>query len=94
MKRSRGQRPRGAISQRKIRELLEWQRYRCALTGGKLSPETASIDHIKPIAIGGGHVMENLQIVHRKVNHMKGRLTEDEFRLWCGRVVRHGRKKR
>ena len=33
--------------------------------------EDASIDHIKPVSLGGGHVWANVQLAHRTCNSMK-----------------------
>lgn len=69
--------------------LLEWQRYRCALTGRRLDPNTASLDHIVPVRSGGQHVIENAQVLHRDVNKAKTTMTNDEFVQLCREVVRH-----
>lgn len=74
---------------KKIRRLLEMQKYSCAVTGIELTPEDANLDHIVPIARGGTHVMGNVQVVHRAINHMKSTLTPDEFLQWCRKVVDH-----
>ncbi len=72
-----------------IREKLTEQRRRCSLTGVPLTPESASIDHIQSLKKGGAHAMDNLQIVHREVNQMKGSMSVDEFVDWCRLVVEH-----
>jgi len=64
-------------------KLVESQGYRCALTGWKLSPKLASIDHIHPLSKGGSHTIENAQVVHRLVNTAKGTLSNDEFISLC-----------
>lgn len=67
--------------------LLEYQQYRCALTGRRLTPETAALDHIVPIRLGGAHVIENAQVLHKDVNRAKGVLTNEEFLTICREVV-------
>ncbi len=81
--------PRGPVSTDNVLLLLESQRYRCALTGRDLTPETAALDHILPLRCSGEHVSENTQVLHRGVNRAKGSLTNVEFIGLCGEVVAH-----
>jgi 5-methylcytosine-specific restriction endonuclease McrA len=81
--------PRDRPTAKRIRRLVEMQDFRCAVTGLKLEPEDANLDHIVPIAAGGKHVMGNVQIVHKVINQMKSTLPQDEFLEWCRRVVAH-----
>lgn len=74
---------------KRIRRLIEMQGFRCAMTGGELTPEDANLDHIVPIAAGGKHVMGNVQVVHKVINQMKSTLAQDEFIEWCRLVVAH-----
>jgi len=67
--------------------LLEHQQYRCALTGRELTPETAALDHVVPVRLGGEHVIENTQVLHKDVNRAKGSLTSQEFIGLCHEVV-------
>jgi len=83
-----GAAPHGSVSTGNVLRLLEHQQYRCALTGRKLTPQTAAIDHIVPVRRGGEHVIENAQILHRDVNRAKGSMTSDEFTCMCREVVR------
>ena len=50
-----------------------WAKYdgRCALTGRKLMPGEADIDHIVPLADGGAHAEENLQLVAKDAHRAK-----------------------
>jgi 5-methylcytosine-specific restriction endonuclease McrA len=57
--------------------LVERQRYRCALSGRELTPETTALDHILPVRRGGAHVIENSQLLHKDVNRAKGPLTSE-----------------
>lgn len=82
-------RPTGVIKQSSVLQLLEWQQYRCALTGRMLTPDTASLDHIVPVRSGGEHRMENVQVLHRDVNRAKSTMTRDEFTELCREVVNH-----
>ena len=76
----------GNITGTRLRELLIKQEYRCALTGRPLTPETAGVDHIVPLSRGGTHTIDNLWIVLRDVNRMKGTMTGAEFIDLCREV--------
>lgn len=80
--------PWGAVSIENVLRLLEHQHYRCALTGRALTPQMAALDHIVPIRYGGGHVIENTQVLHKDVNRAKGSLTSQEFIGLCREVAR------
>jgi 5-methylcytosine-specific restriction endonuclease McrA len=84
-------RPIGRVTASNVLRLLEWQQYRCALTGRELTPETASLDHIVPVRSGGEHRIENTQILHRDVNRAKTTMTNDEFIQLCQEIVAHTR---
>jgi hypothetical protein len=75
------------ISTGSVLQLVESQRYACALTGRALTPETAALDHIVPVRFGGEHVIENAQVLHKDVNRAKGSLTRAEFIDLCREVV-------
>lgn len=75
------------VSTTNVLALLERQRFRCALTGRLLTPQTAALDHIVPIRCGGGHVIENTQVLHKDVNRAKGSLTNEEFVALCREVM-------
>ena len=72
-----------------IISLIRKQAYLCALSGRSLSPETASMDHIEPLARGGEHSLQNVWIVDQHVNAAKGTMTVDEFVAMCREVVAH-----
>jgi len=76
------------VSTDNVLRLLEHQQHRCALTGRRLTPQTAALDHIVPIRCGGEHVIENTQVLHKDVNRAKGSLTSEEFLAMCREVVR------
>lgn len=71
-----------------ILDKLKEQNFCCAISGVELTPETAGLDHIVPVSLGGTHSIDNIQIVHRSLNDMKGTLTMDEFVSWCQKVAR------
>jgi 5-methylcytosine-specific restriction endonuclease McrA len=74
-------------SREELRQLIERQGYRCALTGIDLEPETAELDHVVPVSDGGNHSITNLQVLHKAVNRMKGAMSNDEFVRWCKMVA-------
>lgn len=71
-----------------LMKLLKQQDYRCALTGEKLTPNTAELDHKIPKSKGGDDTAGNLQWLDKTVNKMKGSMTVDEFIAICRRVAR------
>lgn len=71
----------------KIMQRLEQNGYCCELTGWKIDPKTAAMDHKTPISSGGLHVMSNIAIVHEKVNKAKGTMTTNEFIEMCVAVA-------
>jgi 5-methylcytosine-specific restriction endonuclease McrA len=73
---TRGQRAKALLEQ--------WheQGGRCAITGLLLTPGVnASVDHILPVARGGGNDIANLRFVHTAVNRLKLTMTDDELSL-------------
>jgi len=74
----------GRITGRQLAEMFERQGRRCALSGVELKrPNQCAADHITPVSAGGENAMENIQILHKIVNHMKGTLSQEEFIHWC-----------
>ena len=70
---------------------------------GTTDDAAPELDHITPISRGGPHIVENLQCLCRKCNHIKGARTMDEFLVeeygqpafsaWLGRYIRlHGQQ--
>jgi len=76
-----------AVTSKMILELVEHQRFRCALSGRKLTPETASLDHIVPLSRGGEHNLSNLWVLDHQVNMAKGTLMVDDFVAMCREVT-------
>lgn len=77
------------ITQAALLNLLDSQQHRCALTGRKLEPEVAALDHVMPLGRGGVNDMTNVAIVHRDVNAAKGSMTREEFVEMCREVARY-----
>jgi len=80
-------RPSEGIGVRDVLWLARRQDFRCALTGRRLQPETAALDHMLSVARGGRHCIENAQMLHKDVNRAKGTLTNEEFVTLCREVV-------
>jgi 5-methylcytosine-specific restriction endonuclease McrA len=57
------------ISAADIKFLSESQKYRCAYCGEK---KLLTLDHIKPLALGGAHDVSNAQMVCKSCNSSKG----------------------
>ena len=70
-----------------LKKLLEVQGYKCALTGVRLEPKTAELDHKVPLSRGGTNDLGNLQWLSREVNRAKGAMDNDEFIAMCKRVA-------
>lgn len=83
----------GPVSTANVLALLERQGYRCALTGRRLTPETAALDHIVPLRFGGEHVIENTQVLHKDVNRAKNSMTNIEFARMCEEVAEAWRRR-
>ncbi len=77
-----------SVNAQAVLVLLEQQAFRCALTGRRLEPETAALDHVIPVSRGGEHCIDNTQVLERTVNRAKGTLTNGEFIALCSEVVR------
>jgi len=79
----------GDVTSSAIRKLVQDQGYRCALSGRSLTPDVAVVDHKVPLSRGGENVMDNLDVVHFRVNTAKGTMTTDEFVAMCIEVARY-----
>lgn len=83
-----------------VLDLYHQQDGRCAITGVRMThiastdglrsfsrnPHNISIDRkrgTKP------YVLDNIQLVCKRINLMKHTMSEGEFKLWCKRVIRH-----
>lgn len=82
-------RPTGPVNTANVLRLLEWQGYRCALSGRPLTPDTASLDHIVSVRDGGEHTLENVQVLHKDINRAKSILAHEQFIQLCREVVEH-----
>ena len=78
---------RKTITATQVLDLVERQNCTCALSGRKLTPETASMDHIVPLGRDGDHTIENIWIVDHQVNLAKRTLSVEEFVSMCREVA-------
>lgn len=70
-----------------IMQMIEQQEFKCSLSDRTLTPESASLDHIVPLARNGTHDISNLCVVDQQINAAKGTMTVDEFVTMCCDVV-------
>lgn len=61
----------------------------CYLSGEKINlfENNYNMDHIIPSSKGGSNTFDNLGILHKTVNYMKGNLTKDELIGWCKKIL-------
>ncbi len=76
-----------------LKEMLERQGHKCALTGRPLTPENCAMDHIIPLSRGGTHTKDNAQLVAAEVNKAKGTMLEQEFVQLCREVIAYADNK-
>ncbi|MBU6239902.1 MAG: HNH endonuclease [Planctomycetes bacterium] len=72
-----------------LREILESQQFRCALTNDQLTPDNFALDHIVPLSEGGDFSKSNCQIVTANVNRAKNTMSQEAFIAMCIRVAKH-----
>lgn len=54
------------------KELSTYGHILCFCCGSNISINTATIEHIIPVSKGGGMVIDNLALSHRKCNEIRG----------------------
>lgn len=65
-----------------LRGLIIAQNGRCAITGVPLDPKHVNADHINPLSrkdLSSTETKENIWLVHKKINAMKGTLSYEEL---------------
>ncbi len=72
-----------------IRNLMEKQSHRCAISGVPIDLSNCDVDHIIPKAKGGMNIIDNLQVVNRVVNRMKGDLSMEELLTWMRAITNY-----
>ena len=78
----------GRASARELAALWRRQRGRCALTGRRLD-RRAHLDHIVPLASGGGDGIGNLRWLCNEANLAKRVLSDEQFFQLCVDVVQN-----
>lgn len=81
-----------------VSDLYELQQHKCALSGISLEPDRTktlqqqnlSIDRIDSFK---GYEPDNIQLVDKRINMMKGSLLNDEFVELCTLVAEHHKEK-
>lgn len=66
-----------------------WRRQRgcCALTGRRLTRQSAHLDHVVPLARDGGSELANLRWLCHEANLAKRALSDEQFIALCGDVM-------
>ena len=75
-----------------IRGLLVKQRGRCAITGVPLDPVEVNGDHIIPLSrreLDPSFGADNIWIVNKRINAMKGAMTYDELVEMARSILNH-----
>ncbi len=73
---------------KELKQLMENQNHRCALTGDELSFDKGiELDHIKPTNRGGTDELSNVQWVTKQVNGFKSDRTQEELFILCNKIV-------
>ncbi len=81
------------LAKRRFRtRLAEAQNWRCCYCGCRLEPETATIEHVKPRALGGSNTWENCAAACDPCNSKRGgrtsrTVTQRRQRAWWNRIV-------
>lgn len=64
---------------------------RCGICGKKIRRvDELTVDHIVPLAKGGGNVIENCQLAHQKCNAEKGNILPDVYE----RIMKYNKRKK
>ena len=79
----------GGVRMKELIEKLKQQGNRCALSGEAIDSTNADVDHIVPVSRGGSSEIDNLQFLSRRINRMKGTMTNEEFIESCLMVVKY-----
>ncbi len=79
---------RRTVTASQLLDKLKAQGFKCALSGRCLThesnlPNSITLDHAHPSSRGGAHDIDNLHLVAREINRMKGTMTVGEFIEAC-----------
>lgn len=63
------------------RQIMQGAMYiHCHYCGTRLTPMTATVDHVTPLAKGGTNRLSNLVLACRRCNYAKGAMLPEQFR--------------
>jgi 5-methylcytosine-specific restriction endonuclease McrA len=57
------------------------QNFDCAICSERMAPEDVELDHIVPVAYGGGNERSNVRATHRRCNRNRGTSTDVQLLL-------------
>ena len=88
--------PRVPISVNHLRGLLKEQKGRCAISNQIMTPEMVTADHIIPVSRDSStlHNQQNVWLVHKDVNTIKGALDYDELIKICKIILSNEKRTR
>ena len=72
---------------KELKELIEKQNYKCALTGDKISFDNIELDHILPTSRKGTNELSNVRWVTKQANRFKQNLTDKELKILCNKIL-------
>ena len=73
---------------KELKELIENQNFKCALTGDAISFEdNIELDHILPTSRKGTNELSNVCWVTKEANRLKQNLTNEELKILCNKII-------
>ena len=73
---------------KELKELIEKQNYKCALTGDIISfNDNIELDHILPTSRKGTNELSNVRWVTKQANRLKNNLTDIELKELCKKIL-------
>ena len=78
------------ITPRDIEVQFDKQQGRCYYTGTELTFDNVSLEHTVPLCRGGTNSPDNITLVTKQVQVMKGTMTGEEFKDMCLMVSKLG----
>ena len=73
---------------KELKELIEKQNYKCALTGDIISfNDNIELDHILPTSRKGTNELSNVRWVTKQANRLKQNLTDIELKELCKKIL-------
>lgn len=73
---------------KELKEVIEKQNYKCALTGDIISfNDNIELDHILPTSRKGTNELSNVCWVTKEANRLKQNLTNKELKILCNKII-------